>query len=234
MNYFLLGKGKVGSAVAGHFKKNNIPLHTFDQNKFEKDSSGILFLAVPDDAVANLYAEISDKFQNLKVIHFSAASDTEDMHLLHPYCSIGKDTDLSDVVFTLWSKDREDLEKILHSIRIDFIYAGVVPSALYHTSAVLSGNFAQFFSIAALELLKKEGFTEKNALRILNQLMLSSLSNISLGTKGISGPASRGDISTIKNETRELRKINKDLSEVFEKINKMIGNTLRNGTILTR
>ena len=229
MNYFLLGKGKVGSAIERHFKNCGLSLSIF--NKTRKEIKGVLFLAVPDKSIKSLTEKISHNFPELTIIHFSAASDTEDMHLLHPYCSIGKDSDLSNIVFTLWSKDRENLENILNSIQIDFIYAGTSPSALYHTSAVLSGNFAQFFSIAALELLKKEGFTEENALKLINQLMLSSLGNISRGIEGVSGPASRGDTTTITNETIELEKTNHEVSEIFAKINKMIKKAIKNGTV---
>ena len=234
MNFFLLGRGKVGSAILKHFDKKNLPLFEFNIEKTPKNSKGTLFLAVPDEKISQLTKEISTKFPNLSVIHFSAASDTEDMHLLHPYCSIGKETDLSDITFTLWSKNREVFENIIHFAKINFVYAGITPSALYHISAVLSGNFSQFFTTAALELLKKEGFTEENALKLIDQLILSSIKNISHGTEGISGPASRGDDRTIKKEALEIKPLDPELSEIFTQINRMIKNAVKNGTVFKK
>jgi predicted short-subunit dehydrogenase-like oxidoreductase (DUF2520 family) len=153
------------------------------------------------------------------------------MHLLHPYCSITSDTDLKDVVFTLWTKKSEKIKELLKDTNLNFVFAGTVPSPLYHASAVISGNFVQFFILSATELLQNEGFSKKDAELLINQLILSSVKNTVLGINGISGPASRGDITTIKTEAVALAEKNKEVAEIFKKINNLIKKAVNNGTI---
>lgn len=227
--FYLLGQGKVGSALKKHFIKNSVPFEMFDINSKKPD--GVLFLAVPDSVVEDLHYQISEKFKKVTVIHFSAGSDSESMHLLHPYCSITSDTDLKDIVFTLWTKKPEKIKKLLKSANLNYVFAGTAPSPLYHASAVISGNFTQFFILSAAELLQNEGFSEKVAERLIYQLISSSVKNTVSGVNGISGPASRGDIRTIKTEAEALAEKNKEIAEIFKKINKLIKKAVNNGTI---
>jgi hypothetical protein len=230
MNFFLLGKGKVGSAISRHFEKINLNLSFFDR-KADRNIAGILFLAVPDSKVLELAKEISTEFKDLAIIHFCAALGSENLHLLHPYCSIRNDTDLESVTFTLWTKNPEIIETAINTAQIKYVHAGVKPSPFYHASAVLAGNFSQYLSIAALELLENEGFERKVALELLDQLMLSSLNNVRLGIEGISGPASRGDDITIENEATLLNNINPEIAALFRNINQLIKEALKDGTI---
>jgi len=234
MDFFLLGKGKVGSALSRHFKNIGKHLIDFDIATTEKSCKGVLFLAVPDSDVKKLTDIISEKFHDLFIIHFSAAADTDQMHLVHPYCSIGKETDLSDILFTLWTADKEALEFAINDAQLNGVYAGTNPSPLYHASAVLSGNFSQFFAIAALELLENEGFEKKEALKLIDQLMLSSLGNTKDGTEGISGPAARGDDTTINSETSELAAKDQQISQTFKTINILIKQAVKNGTVFKK
>lgn len=231
--YYLIGEGKVGSALKKHFNKNQSPFEIFDVNR-ENDLEGVLFLAVPDDVVCGLYRRISEKFRKMTLIHFSAGSDSEDLNLLHPYYSIAPDTNLNSITFTLWTKTPEKLKKQLKNSGLNFVFAGTTPSPLYHASAVISGNFAQFFILSAIELLQNEGFSKKNAEKLIDQLMMSSIKNASLGIKGVSGPASRGDIKTIQTESEALAGQNIEIAEIFKKINKMIKEAVDNGTIFTK
>jgi len=231
MNFFLLGKGKVGSAISRHFNIIGLPLSHLDIKKTDRNIAGILFLAIPDSKVAEIISEIAAKFKNLIIVHFCASLDSENLHLLHPYCSIRNDTDLGKITFTLWTKNPETLKNALKTAQIKYFHAGANPSPLYHTSAVLSGNFSQYLSIAALELLENEGFERKVALELLDQLMLSSLNNVRQGIKGISGPASRGDDTTIENEAALLDKKNPKIAALFRNINQLIKEALKNGTI---
>lgn len=233
MKFFLLGKGKVGSALSRHFDSINVHLSHFDK-KADRNLSGFLFLAVPDSKVLELVEEISTEFKNLVIIHFCAALDSENLHLLHPYCSITKDTDLSNITFTLWTKNPEILESALKTAQIKYVHAGAKPSPFYHTSAVLSGNFSQYLSIAALELLEREGFKKEIALELLNQLMLSSLNNVKAGVEGISGPASRGDDMTIESEAALLDNINPEIATLFRNLNQMIKEAVKNGTVFKK
>lgn len=233
MNFFLLGKGKVGSALTRHFDSIKVHLSYFDRNA-DRNIAGFLFLAVPDSKVLELVKDISTEFKNLVIIHFCAALDFPNLHLLHPYCSITKDTDFKNITFTLWTKNPEIFENALKAARINHVHAGVRPSLFYHTSAVLSGNFSQYLSIAALELLERDGFEKETAIKLVDQLMLSSLNNVKAGIEGISGPASRGDDVTIENEAALLDNINPEIAALFRNINQRIKEAVKNGTIFKK
>jgi len=92
-----------------------------------------------------------------------------------------------------------------------------------NTSAVLAGNFSQFFALKALELLKSEGFSHDDAKKIIRQLVETSINNVlEGGVSGMTGPAARGENEIIANESRELSKKDPKLAEIYSLISEEI------------
>lgn len=223
MDIFLIGLGKVGTAISNFLKKRNVE-HKILQ-KVPENVSGILFLAVSDSAVSPLLSEILEKNPELFVVHFSAATHFEDncVFLLHPYSSINKRTELSQILFTLWGDKKPVFEEMLNKTGLNFVYCGKNPGPLYHASAVISGNFTQFFVLQASALLEKSGFTKEDSEKLLRQLVNSSLDNIFLdGKNGITGPASRGENEVLSNEYNALNNENSELALIFKAVNEAI------------
>lgn len=235
MNFFLLGRGRVGTALYSFFLKQNIKLSTF--NTGLKKKTGVLFAALSDTVVAEEIKKIRIHNPELHIIHFSAASlNTDELcFLLHPFASISKKTDISEIIFTLWGKKNLFLENELRETGLKFVYSGKSNSLFYHISAVFSGNFTQYFYCVAMELLNNEGFSETESRNLLKQLILSSLQNCEKsGINGLTGPASRGDTKVVLDETEILRTKNPEIAGLFLNINNMIEKAVRNGYIFKR
>jgi hypothetical protein len=234
LKIFILGKGRVGTAFSKHLKNKNIPFTQCRNTKFSK-RTGLIFVAVSDDVTGTVLQKIREKNPEIHIVHFSASAEFTDekTFLLHPYSSIFADTDISKILFTLWGKKNRIVEIMLQSSGIRFVKAGSAPSLLYHTSAVISGNFTQYFFLAALEMLKKEGFSKSASEKLIEQLITSSVNNVSKhGLHGITGPAARGDLNVIEKETAHLIRSNRELSEVFNNINMLILKAVKNGYLL--
>jgi len=232
LDLYIAGKGRVGTALSIFFTKQKIPFRIFDDEAI--DVSGILFAAVADSDLKNLLVKIRSKNRHLNIIHFSGAvkPGIEKCFLLHPYASITKKTDISEIVFTFWGKKAPVIEKVLSNAGLNFFYAGIHPGSMYHTSAVISGNFTQYFFIAAKELLNKQGFSDTQSSALIKQLILSSIENCEKGgISGITGPAARGDAEIIRNETEALKQKNIEFAKLFYNINKLISKAVKNGTI---
>ena len=229
MNIFLIGQGNVGTALSNFLQLAGIKhkiLGAVPENK-----SGILFLAVSDSAVKRLLEETLLKNPEIFVVHFSAATNFESKRgfLLHPFSSINKKSELNQILFTLWGEKNPAFEEMLKKTGLEFVYCGQNPGPLYHASAVMSGNFTQFFTLNAMELLERSGFSKENAEKLLRQLVRSSLDNIfRYGKKGITGPAARGEKEVLLNEYAALSKENPALAELFKAVNGAVSELTEN------
>ncbi len=223
MNIFLIGQGNVGTTLSNFLQLagiNHEILETVPENK-----DGILFLAVSDSAVKTLLEETLKKNPEIFAVHFSAATNFESkrVFLLHPFSSINKKSELNQILFTLWGEKNPAFEEMLKKTGLNFVYCGTTPGPLYHTSAVISGNFTQFFTLKALEILQSSGFSRENSEKLIRQLVNSSLDNIFRnGIKGITGPAARGEKEVLLNEIKSLSEKDEKLAELFKSVNEVI------------
>ncbi len=232
MKVFVAGSGKVGTALKSFLNRSGIPF-----KEHLKDSSpdgDIIFLAISDSAVAQEVKDITSKNSLIKIVQFTPAIEMahENQFILHPYASITKETDISEIFFSLWGKKDAALESMLHHCRLNFFYAGTFPTPGYHTSAVISGNFTQYFVLAAKKILEDEGFSDEQSSKLIKQLILTSLENsLSGGVEKITGPASRGDDVTIEKEATFLKSKGREMSNIFRQINKLISEAVKSGDI---
>lgn len=220
MNIFLIGQGNVGTALSNFLQVTGINYEIL--KKVPEDKSGILFLAVSDSAVKPLLEETLCKNPEIFAVHFSAATHFENgrVFLLHPYSSVNKRTELNQILLTLWGEKNPAFEEMLNKTGLDFVYCGKNPGTLYHASAVMSGNFTQFFAIHALKLLQSSGLSKEVSEKLVRQLVNSSLDNVFRdGIKGITGPAARGENKVLLNEINVLSEKDKEFSELFKSVN---------------
>lgn len=232
MEFFIKGRGRVGTSLNSFFHSKNIELKVLSEN--DSESCGVLFVALPDDHVLQYVTKIRNINKHLHIIYFSGGVDinADRCYLFHPYASISKESDLSKIIFTLWGRKNPTLESVLKKVSLNFVYAGNRPTPFYHISAVLSGNFAQFFFNAAVELLGRQGFSKQESLSLVKQLINSSIENCERsGIAGITGPAARGDTNTVESETKILADENDELSRIFFSINSLILKAVKDGTI---
>lgn len=227
MDIFLIGKGNVGTALSNFLQIRGINYEILE--KVPEDKIGMIFLAVSDSAVKPLLEETLRKNPGIFAVHFSAATQFEDkrVFLLHPYSSINKGSKLDQILFTLWGTHDPDFEEMLKKAGFDFVYCGKNPDRLYHASAVISGNFTQFFAIHALKFLQSSGLSKDVAERLLRQLVNSSLDNIFRnGKNGLTGPAVRGEKELLFKEYSALSKEDPALAALFKTVNETISDSL--------
>ena len=223
MNVFLIGQGNVGTALSNFLQPRRITYEILE--KVPESKNGIIFLAVSDSAVKPLLEETLQKNPEIFAVHFSAATHFENdrVFLLHPYSSINKKTELNQILFTLWGGKNPAFEEMLKKTGLNFVYCGRNPDQLYHASAVMSGNFTQFFAVHALRLLKLSGFSKEVSEKLVLQLVNSSLDNVFRdGIKGITGPAARGEKEVLLNEINALSEKDKEFAELFKSVNEAI------------
>ncbi len=236
MTVFITGQGNIYSAFNKTAEKNGLPLTHINSHNFSPVTEGILFLAVTDSVAAEFlkkyYQNIPEK---LKIVLFSPEifSSKKNLFLLHPYSSVNKETNLTEVPFTLWGNDTEEIEAFISKTGINFIKKEGKPSSAYHISAVFSGNFTQLLVFTAKELLKKENFTEKEIEMLIGRLVETSSENIlKSGIDGFTGPAARKDVKTIIAETEFLEKNYNSITEMYSRLTTKIMETIKNGNIL--
>ena len=136
---------------------------------------------------------------------------------------MNRNTDFSQIVFTLWGGKNRNFEENLEKTGLKFVFCGGCPGLLYHSAAVMSGNFTQFFVLQALELLKKSGFTKENSEKLVRQLVSSSLDNVfANGAAGMTGPAARGEKEVLSCEYNALLKEDPEAAELFKAVNEAI------------
>ena len=218
-NIFIKGNGKVGTALKNFFTKNNITFFDYDKSLIQ--NKDVVFLAIKDESINIFIQEI--KNINCQIFHFAGSKPfLKNATLIHPFASISQKTDLSKITFIILKSTNKQAKKILKQLKFKFI-ENEINSIGYHTSAVISGNFSQFFYIVATEILLKLNFSQTDANNLVKQLMETSLENIAdLGKKGLSGPAIRNDLKTIEKETKYLKTISKDYAEIYNLISKEI------------
>ena len=223
MKIFLIGQGNVGTALSSFFQVSGIACEILE--KVPENKNGIIFLAVSDSAVKALLEETLRKNQEVFAVHFSAATHFENkrVFLLHPYSSINRKSELDQILFTLWGERNPVFEETLKKTGLDFVWCGGNPDLPYHASAVMSGNFTQFFALQALKLLQSSGFSKEVAEKLVRQLVRSSLDNVfQSGINGITGPAARGEKEVLLNEINMLKKKDGSLAQIFKTVNEAV------------
>lgn len=242
MNIGFIGAGKVGFSLGKYFKLNQHFLSGYysqnlasslkaaeftDSKQFSniKDlvsESDIIFLTVPDSALAALSKEISQYEVLGKIFcHCSGAfnhtilSELKDKGAftfsVHPFLAISDKytsyQDLSKAFFTIETSltDTEILEKkrqieeLIKSCNNNYEFIDSKDKVKYHTSAVFASNLMIGLVNMATNLLLDCGFSSKSANLALSNILESNLSNIiNKGCENaLTGPIERNDSKTI-------------------------------------
>ncbi len=237
---YLAGNGRVGQALRRHLNRRHIRYRSLHRGWEENPPrTGTLFLAVPDREVLRAlslhYPEI--KGSSFRIVHFAAGHPIvrRGVHLLHPFASIDRDTDLADIRFVWFGHHDTALGKFLEEIGLHTVTVKRTPSTGYHTAAVLLGNFTQYLYLAAEALLAHEKIPARQIGPLLRQLLATSIRNVEQhGIAGLTGPAARGDIVTINREWLFLDNTISAprLAAVYREISAIIAEALQDGSIL--
>lgn len=180
------------------------------------EDSDVLFLAVPDGAIASVWEQLKMlPIQNKVIGHFSGSlssavfSDIERYHAygysIHPLFAVNDKynsyREMSHAFFTVEGHPRY-LKRFLRLFEnfgnpVEVISAQ--DKVRYHAAAAMASNLYVGLVHLCEEMLRDCGFSAVNAHRALSPLILGNAENIvQYGTeKALTGPIERCDLSTV-------------------------------------
>ena len=224
MKVGFIGAGKVGCSLYDYFVHNNIPVtgcYTRTQAKVsgtEKQTqkifatsidkiltkSDVLFLTVPDDAIATVWELVKTyPIQGKFICHCSGSLGSAVLSGIEETGAYGYSMDLLSAcpnhIVRLKSEDKPK----------------------YHAAAVFASNLAVGLINQAKRLLMECGFDEDAALKALKPLTVTNMNNIfDVGTcDALTGPVERHDIKTVQ---KHLNALDQETKETYSALTKEI------------
>ena len=227
MNITIIGQGKLGSSISALLQMSKTP-HQLLGRQEQYHCSGLVYICVPESQIK----VVSSKIQGAEIVLHSAGSlDAEILAphvcrgVLHPIMSFS-DPEIAlpsaPIPSTLSGlENNPDAEAKVTSFaqKIGFqIYPYQGSRALYHSAAVISGNFATILLHAGASVLESQGMDYQAALNILQPLALQSVQNANKGslTEVLSGPLARDEQQTIQKQIEELRPFAPSLADLIK------------------
>lgn len=207
----MAGRGNLGRSLARALQARLIPA----RKGFTLPASGILFLAVPDGAIAEMAARIAAMHppRRLAIVHLSGARGLDELAAVapnprgsfHPLQSFPMPRPPSvfrgitiavDATSTALERRLRALARRLGSTPK---HVSDRERALYHAAAVFASNFLDVVVGEGVRLLQQLGWSEEEATRALLPLVEGAVENIrERGVVGaLTGPIRRGDAETV-------------------------------------
>lgn len=186
-----------------------IPIRTLD----ELGTSDVLILAVPDEAIAQVAAQIEPRPERY-VVHLSGAHGTTPLKAaggipiaLHPPMTFTGTSapDLSDVTFTATAPDeaRPFVERLVKDLGAGVQWVAEDQRATYHAGVVHGANHLVTLLAQSFEVLRAAGVADPAA--TMRPLLRATLDNaLSSGHDALTGPVARGDAGTVEAHLKAL------------------------------
>lgn len=254
----IIGRGAVGSALVDFFRQSDYSLRSVWGHRKEEcflmsdekevkpnysfplsssDLGEIVFIAVPDDKIAEVANQLSNRkidWSRLSAVHLSGAKSSDilssikvkggtvaSMHPLQTFTKDDSDDRFGDIYISL-EGDEEVVEKLEEIVRDFGAYSfKLTPDQKrsMHIAAVFASNYLVSLMDVVDQIISKNGI--ENGLQILAPIIRQTFSNIEeKGTeKSLSGPVKRGDLNTIKQHLSDLD----DAPELTKKLYKNLG-----------
>ena len=254
MKVGFIGAGKVGCSLGNYFIQNGIPVagfysrtqasaseaagqcNTAHIDKIDKmlTMCDVLFLTVPDDAIAEVWKQVKAfPIQGKYICHCSGSlssavlSGIEETgaygYSIHPMFPFkNKKTaygDLKQALFTVeGGQDHMDtIMDLLRPCKNRLIPIQKEDKARYHAAAVYASNLMVGLIGRSVKILETCGFDREEALCALKPLAVQNLQNIfeSGIENALTGPVERHDFGTVKKHLQVLNKQEKDIYTVL-------------------
>lgn len=209
-----------GAARRTHFLKRHTPqVRTYARvpaflRAMEREQINLLFLAVPDDALADVANRLSRaSWLPENIVHLSGARGAEALDVLAPRAHIATFHPLAALhashaipAGALLAIDarhpplRQSLRNLARAMELEPATVRAGQHARYHAGAVVSANLAVALLHKGIELLVHAGIPENVARRGLAHL-LGSTANAARSLplpQMLTGPIARGDVGTVR------------------------------------
>ena len=239
-----IGAGKVGTALAvklsakGHKVvaaasrtrasadrlAESVPGCTpYDAKQAVADAADLVFITTPDDAIAQVVAELNWR-SGQSAVHCSGADSLDSLqparaagaevgafHPLQTFASVAHAIEnIPGSTFAIETEGEllETLKQMAADLEGNWVKLGAEDKVLYHTAAVIACNYLVTLVKTATDLWKVFGVSTPEATRALMPLLRGTLNNIeNVGLPNcLTGPIARGDLGTITKHLSALEK----------------------------
>jgi len=210
---------------------------TVELGQIQADT-GIILIAVPDSEVEKVARKLSRQdlpWRRIAVLHTAGVLGLEPLKPLerkgagvgacHPFQTFprrGRTPLLAGVTFGVDGNARglRAARKIARDLGGKPLQISGQQRVLYHLAAVLACGFVSANLLMAQRVLCALGISEGRAREAILPIASGTISNIKeLGVRAaMTGPAVRGDRTTIRKHLAELRKLDPELAKVYGKI----------------
>lgn len=228
-----MGAGRLAQALAIRFYEVGYPIvginsRTFSSAKSLADAvqsqvvddlaADIIFLTVPDDALAEAVSIFAGKKRTGAIVHTSGVHSLDvfgqmpavgSFHPLYPFRSGTRLNGQEQMLITIEASDDRlaaqliEIAKALGGIPVR-IKAGY--KAQYHAAATIASNYLVTLFDISLNLMRDAGIPESVAQMALISLMQGNLDNLKtlLPPTALTGAIARGDAATIQKHLKAL------------------------------
>ena len=185
------------------------------------DSADVVFLTVPDDAIAPVAAEISWQERHT-VVHCSGVSSLDvlgpatqhgarvgSFHPMQAFASVQNSVEsIPGVTFGIEGgpQVREYLGQLARAVGGRPIFLEPQDKPLYHLSGVMMGGLLSGVAAAAAQLWEHIGMEREDGVQALMPMMRQVSQNLATSgvPGGIAGPYARGDVGTVRKHLQAL------------------------------
>ena len=208
MHSAVIGNGPVGQFLAQRFDVESLGRGALPDHRAQ-----VVFLAVPDDAIARLAGELRAQ-GSWALVHCSGAKPLADLgegraavwHPMRAFSrSSGIPSDLQGAVVGL----RGDLELVNWLEHETLAWAGEPVrigeehAVIIHAACCFAAGLSASVAVHAQRLMESAGMTSHQALTAVTRLNSGAVEQGLLG-EGMTGPAVRGDLETVRAHLAEL------------------------------
>ncbi len=226
-----IGAGRVGRALGRYFARRGIHVSGYCSRSCENadaaalslaeiaERSEVIFLTVPDDAIAGTWAKLENfPLEGKAVCHcsglhssriFSGAAEAGAHGCsLHPLCAVTENFDNMDgVCFTIEGQcEHPYVSRLLSAIGNNVRRIEPEQKAKYHAAAVFCSNFAAALADVSARLFEACGLDRDFSENAWRHLFAENAANIErLGpARALTGPVERGDCETVRRHLEAL------------------------------
>ncbi|MEO6458632.1 MAG: DUF2520 domain-containing protein [Chloroflexia bacterium] len=201
-------------------------------------ASTIVFLTVPDDAIADLCREIAEEGgwrEGQGVVHCSGALSSETLlpasdrgaltasfHPLQAFASL--DAALANLPGSTFALEGDkaltsQLDTFVQLLGGTALHLRAEDKILYHAAAAIASNYTVTLAALAADLLVREGVASdaNTALHYLMPLLRGTIENLGdVGLPGaLTGPIARGDTGTVARHLEALDIFSPDMAHLY-------------------
>ena len=220
LSYGIIGNGKVARHIMHYFSMLGIQYTNWSRSEktslSEKLSSvDVVLILINDSSIESFYK--NHLFLNNKTcVHFSGALNIDGIIGVHPLMTFSLDL----YPFDVYQKIPFIIEK--GSFKFQDLFPNLInphyeiakeQKAFYHAKCVMASNYLVLILNNYYEYLNKEiGIPKDDTMLLID----TTLANVKLlGIKALTGPISRGDLSTIEKNISSLKLSGED--QLYEK-----------------